>query len=225
MKKKILITGSKGLIGSKISEEFKKEYIFDYIDLKDGFDLTDEGKVDLYFKKNKNYYAVIIAHGYNPQQNTAKNDPLKVSSQEIRSYFEHNLISCFNVNRYYIKYNKKGRLINISSLYGLVSPNHKLYGKSYKHIGYSLSKASVIMMTKYLATLYGPNFLVNCIVIGGIYNSQIKKKFVKNYEEFVPHKKMMRSREVVPIFKFLLDKDNTYTNGSVLVSDGGWTSI
>ena len=225
MKKKILITGSRGLIGSKIFNELSSEYCFDQIDLKDGFDLTDEDIVDTYFKKNRGYYAVIVAHGNNPQKNRSSNDPLKVKSQEIRSYLEHNLISCFNVNRYFIKYNKSGRLINISSLYGLVSPNHKLYNKTFKHIGYSISKASIIMMTKYLATLYGPKFLINCIVIGGIYNSQIEKKFVKNYEAFVPHKRMMKSKETIPLFKFLLDKDNTYTNGSVLISDGGWTSI
>lgn len=225
MKSKILLTGHKGLIGSKIFKVLSSVYDFDVLDLKIGFDLSDEKKVDNFFKRNKNYYAVIIAHGYNPQQNQSSNDPLKINTEEIRQYMEFNLISCFNICRYYILNNRKGRIINFSSLYGIVSPNHKLYGKSFKHIGYALSKSSIIMMTKYLATLYSPNFLINCIVIGGIYNSKINKKFIKEYENSVPIKRMMFLEEVIPLINFLLDKKNTYTSGSTIVSDGGWTSI
>ena len=81
------------------------------------------------------------------------------------------------------------------------------------------------MLTKYLANLYSPNFLINCLVIGGIYNSKINKKFIKKYEDNVPIKRMMYADEVIPLLNFLLDKKNTYTSGSSIVSDGGWTSI
>ena len=225
MKKKILLTGHKGLLGSKIFKNLSSIYDFDLLDLKSGFDLSDEKKIDNYFKKNKNYYAVIMAHAYNPQKNKSSNNPLKINSDEVRKYMETNLITCFNICRYYILNNKKGRIINISSIYGVVSPNHKLYGNSFKHIGYALSKSSIIMLTKYLANLYSPNFLINCLVIGGIYNSKINKKFIKKYEDNVPIKRMMYADEVIPLLNFLLDKKNTYTSGSSIVSYGGWTSI
>ena len=88
-----------------------------------------------------------------------------------------------------IRRNKKGKIITISSLYGVVSPMHFLYKNSHKHIGYCLSKSSIIMMTKYLATLYGKNFNINSVVLGGVSNSEINKSFVKNYSKLNPKKK------------------------------------
>ena len=83
--------------------------------------------------------------------------------------------------------NKKGSIINISSIYGLVSPNQKLYdhidnsGSSYiKPISYSVSKSSLLNMTRYLATYWGKQGVrVNTLTLGGVYNGQ-DKKFVKN---------------------------------------------
>ena len=46
------------------------------------------------------------------------------------------------------------------------------------------------MMTKYLATLYGKNFNINSVVLGGVSNSEINKSFVKNYSKLNPKKKI-----------------------------------
>ncbi len=152
---KVIITGSEGLIGKQLVKDLSKKYEIIKLDLKLGHDLIDEKFISGFFKKNKLIHGLIICHGLNPQKDTKfDNDPLTLNTNSINFYLDTNLISPFNLCRHYIKNNKKGKIITISSLYGMVSPKHFLYEDSFKHIGYCLSKSSIIMMTKYLATLY-----------------------------------------------------------------------
>ena len=101
---------------------------------------------------------------------------------------------------------------------------HFLYKNSYKHIGYCMSKSSIIMMTKYLATLYAKNFNINSVVLGGVINNKINKKFIKNYSSINPKKRLMTPKETSAIFDFLLNKKSSYANGGIFTIDGGWTS-
>ncbi len=127
--------------------------------------------------------------------------------------------------------NKKGSIINISSIYGLVSPNQKLYdhidnsGSSYiKPISYSVSKSSLLNMTRYLATYWGKQGVrVNTLTLGGVYNGQ-DKKFVKKYEEKVPLERMANLNDYNGSIIFLLSDASSYMTGSNIIIDGGWTS-
>ena len=63
--KKIIITGSSGLIGKKISSYLKKKFKIIPIDFKLGHDLNDEYQVKEIFKKNKDCSYLIDLHGLN----------------------------------------------------------------------------------------------------------------------------------------------------------------
>jgi len=169
---------------------------------------------------------MIVCHAFNPVpiQESVKIDPVDVPLSEIRQYLEVNVISAYNVCRDFIKNNKSGTIINISSIYGLISPKHHLYRNFTKPIGYSLSKSAVIMMSKYLATYYAPDFRVNTVVLGGVFDKDIDSEFVRRYSENVPIGRMMNLTEITPVFDFLLDERSGYVTGSEFVVDGGWTS-
>ncbi len=223
--KKIIITGSEGLIGKKLKEYFTGKYKVISLDISLGHDLTDEKFVKDFFEKNTDIYGVIILHAYNPLplEDTIKIEPTDFKLSEIRDYLNVNVISAYDVCRHFIKNNKEGRIINVSSLYGEVSPKHHIYDNFTKHIGYSLSKSSVIMLTKYLATYY-TDYNINTVILGGIYQKELDKKFIEKYNSNVPKNRMMNVEEMTTGFDFLLDEKSTYITGTEIKIDGGWTS-
>lgn len=226
MKKKLVITGSEGLIGKKLVEHFKDTYEVLPLDRTLGHDLTDEAFVAEWFTENTGLYGIIVCHAYNPVPlpNAKKIEPLDVPLSEIRDYFEVNAVSAFSVCRHFIQNNKKGSIINITSLYGRLSPKHHIYKNFVKHIGYSMSKGAVSMMTKYLATYYAPDIRVNAVLFGGVADPNQDEDFVKKYSEHTPMKRLMNFDEVVSVFEFLLDERSSYVTGTEVHVDGGWTA-
>jgi len=223
--KKVVITGGEGLIGTKLKEYFKDKFEILSLDISLGHDLTDENFVKRFFKENKNLYGLIVLHAYNPLplKNTTKIEPVDFELNEIKDYLNVNVVSAFDVCRNFIKNNKKGKIVNVSSLYGEVAPKHHIYDNFTKHIGYSLSKSSVVMMTKYLATYY-PEFNINTVILGGVYQKEFDKNFVKKYNENTPIKRMMDVNEVTSCFDFLLKEESSYVTGTEIKVDGGWTA-
>lgn len=226
---KLVITGSEGLIGKKLCQHFGSRFDVLKLDLALGHDLTNEEFVKEWFRKNKNLYGMIVCHAYNPIIPPAKTkskriEPHDMSLQELRSYFEINSISAFDVCRNYIKNNKKGSIITISSIYGVRSPRHGIYKNYVKPIGYSLSKGALGMMTKYLAAYYTPNFRINTVVLGGVRAKRQDPIFVSRYSSHVPMKRLMNLSELTSVFDFLLDERSSYVTGAEIFVDGGWTA-
>ena len=130
-----------------------------------------------------------------------------------------------------MKKNGGGNIVNISSIYGLVSPDPSLYhakGESpsfFKPVAYSSSKSSLIAFTKYLAVYWAKdNIKVNTLVISGVLNNQ-DQLFLDNYNSRIPIGRMANADEFVPALILLSSGSNTYMTGSVLTIDGGWTAI
>ena len=157
--KKVLITGSEGLIGKKLKEALEHKYEVVGLDIKNDHDLTDEYFVKDWFKNNK-LDSMILCHAYNPIpfENSIKKEPHDEELDSIRKYLEVNVTSVFNLCCNFVKNNDSGSVINVSSVYGVGSPKHHIYNKFTKPIGYSLSKSSIILMTKYLACYYAPKY-------------------------------------------------------------------
>ncbi len=221
---KITITGSEGLIGLELCKFLKKKYKVQKLDIKLGHDLTNENFVKTWFKKNPsdaliNCFALNDSLDSKKKRNTLFNFPLEFFTK----YLEVNITSLFSVCREYARNNKKGTIVNFSSIYGMLSPKPGLYEKSHKDIAYGVSKAGVINMTKYLAIHLAPNIRVNCVVPGGVESNQ-SKKFIKNYSKYVPLQRMMKKNELNDIVNYLIRKESSYVTGSIFVIDGGWTS-
>ena len=127
----------------------------------------------------------------------------------------------------FFKPQKKGCIVNISSIYGLVSGDMKIYSKGDRRTPeiYGASKAGIINLTKYLAAYMAPfNIRVNSISPGGVFNNQ-DKKFLEKYSNKVALGRMARPEELQSALRFLIDKDSTYVTGENIVVDGGFTSL
>jgi NAD(P)-dependent dehydrogenase (short-subunit alcohol dehydrogenase family) len=128
--------------------------------------------------------------------------------------------------------NGKGSIINISSVYGMVSPNQKIYEyrhrgdkKFYKPVAYSVSKSGVYNFTRYLAAYWAKkNVRVNTLTLGGVFNNQ-DSQFLENYCGIIPKGRMAKEDEYNGAILFLASMASGYMTGSNLVIDGGWTII
>lgn len=118
-----------------------------------------------------------------------------------------------------------GSIINIASLYGVVSPNHRMYPGTGVHqpVAYSVSKAGVIALTRYLATMWANQGVrVNCITPGGVYN-QHTEMFASRYASLSPMGRMAQEEEMRGALIYLAASASAYCTGHNLVVDGGWT--
>lgn len=126
---------------------------------------------------------------------------------------------------------KKGSIINISSIYGNVSPVQDIYaykrknGKQwFKPAAYGLTKAAIINLTQYLATYWAKDGIrVNAISPAGIFNQQ-DQEFLDAYLQRMPMGRMAEPVEISGVVLFLASELSSYITGINLKVDGGWTA-
>ncbi len=119
----------------------------------------------------------------------------------------------------------KGSIINMASLYGVVSPHHTIYAGTgvNQPVAYSVSKHGVIGLTKWLATLWAPKGIrVNSITPGGIYNEHTDP-FLERFQQLNPIGRMSDKSELRGAVVYLAADASSHVVGHNLVVDGGWT--
>lgn len=133
-------------------------------------------------------------------------------------------LGCQVIGRHMLK-RGKGAIINIASIYGITSPNHRIYEGTdvAQPVAYSVSKAGVIALTRYLATLWAEKGVrVNSLTPGGVYDNQ-SDAFLRHYGRLSPTGRMADRREMRGALLYLASDASSYCNGHNLVVDGGWT--
>lgn len=119
-----------------------------------------------------------------------------------------------------------GSIVNISSTYGVVSPDPRIYGTSGVNspISYGASKAGVIQLTRYLAVHWRQrNIRVNCLAPGGVLDGQTDD-FVESYCARTPLGRMARPEDYQGPLLFAVSRASAYMTGAVVTVDGGWTA-
>lgn len=119
-----------------------------------------------------------------------------------------------------------GSIVTVSSVYGLVGPDHRIYeNQPFKSFpGYSASKAGVVGLTRWLATWWGKDGIrVNCLTPGGVYNDH-DPAFAAAYAHRTPMGRMADREELVGMMLFLLSDASAYCTGQNYVVDGGFTA-
>jgi len=127
---------------------------------------------------------------------------------------------------------KRGSIVNVASIYGLVAPDQSIYeyrrkrGESfYKPVAYSASKSGVLNLTRYLASYWASqNVRVNSLTIAGVFNNQ-EKDFLDAYCNRIPIGRMAASDEYNGTMIYLASQASSYMTGTNLIVDGGWTAI
>ena len=107
-------------------------------------------------------------------------------------------------------------MIFVSSTYGVVAPDHRLYiGENFKSIpAYSATKAGIIGLSKWLSTWLAPKKIrVNVVVPGGVKNKQ-SKKFIKNYSNKTPLGRMANRNEIFGIIEFKMLLFSCFISGN-----------
>ena len=221
---KIIVTGSEGLLGKEITSHLKKEHEVVSIDLVLGHDLTNEDFVRDWFSKNKADCLVnCFAMNDHVEEGKTRGTIFDLSLDSFKKFLDINLTSLFSVCREFARNNENGTIVNFSASTGIVSARPDLYNGGHKHPAYSISKAGVINLTKFLATHLAPRIRVNCIAPGGVEFDQ-DDKFKKAYAALTPMKRMMKKNELNKLVEFLCTSDSSYMTGSTIVVDGGWTT-
>jgi NAD(P)-dependent dehydrogenase (short-subunit alcohol dehydrogenase family) len=125
----------------------------------------------------------------------------------------------------------RGSIVNVSSIYGLLSPVQDLYefrraaGETFvKPVAYSVSKSAILNLTRYLATYWAKDGVrVNTLTLAGVWNDQ-PAEFLDAYSARVPMGRMLEAREALGAVVFLASDASSYVTGSNVVVDGGWSA-
>ena len=125
----------------------------------------------------------------------------------------------------------RGSIVNVSSVYGMLSPVQDLYEfrrrggeEFFKPVAYSVSKSALYNLTRYLATYWAKSGVrVNTLTLAGVANEQ-PQEFVEAYTARIPLGRMADAREVVGPVVFLAADASSYVTGANLVADGGWSA-
>lgn len=227
-------------MGDGLNDELKnisKKYEVEFFKV----DITKKEQVEEALKKIEkkmgvpsvliNNAALDAPPGSNPEENKSFEDYSLKTWQAVLDVNLTGVFICCQVIGGRMAKSGGGSIVNISSTYGLVSPNQNIYkyreklGKPFiKPISYSATKSALLNMTRYLATYWAEkNVRVNTLCPAGVFNNQ-DEEFVKNYTNLVPMKRMAKKNEYNGAILFLSSDASSYMTGSNLIVDGGWTA-
>ena len=246
--KVVLITGSGGMLGSALALEFIKEgaklWLTD----------TDKGSLENLARKlpKEKILGQLVLDVSAPEQ---VHDAFKKVNEEsgrldvlinnagigvFTPFWERDFADFMNVMAVnaggtflcikaalsIMKENYGGSIVNVGSIYGVISSDPSIYTDCSRinSEAYSASKAAVIQLTKYFSVhAKDHNVRVNCVSPGGIFNEQ-GEDFVKNYSTKTPMGRMAEYEEITGAVTFLSSEEASYINGQNLIIDGGLTA-
>jgi NAD(P)-dependent dehydrogenase (short-subunit alcohol dehydrogenase family) len=249
--KNILITGATGLLGLKLVQNFSEHNLIitdkseiSLQKLLDSFDksiqqnittvaidLADENQLHLLVEEVFNKFTTLDILINNAALTGSSSEPNYVAdfqNQDINSFrkaLNVNLIAPFYLSQKLFDKmvtSKNPKIINIASIYGLVTSRPSLYTNTLMEspVAYETSKAALIQLTKYLAARFAPKILVNAVAPGGISRNQ-DSNFIGRYLENVPLKRMANVEDIVNWVTWLASDDASYVTGQILSIDGG----
>ncbi len=134
------------------------------------------------------------------------------------------------IAKHFINAKRKGSIVNVSSMYGVVSPQPSAYVKHpqfHNPPAYGAAKAGVIQFSKYAATHYAPHGIrVNVIVPGAFPSDAVQKEqgFIGELTKRIPLERIGMPTEYAGPVVFLLSDLASYVTGAELRVDGGWTA-
>jgi|SRR5579875_77864 len=122
-----------------------------------------------------------------------------------------------------------GSIVNIASIYGMVSPDFRVYEgcpEMTNPPSYGFVKAGMIQLTRYFAVHFASRGVrVNSISPGGLFLESMPAHFVAEYEKRTPLGRMAGPNDLKGAAVFLASNASAYITGQNLVVDGGYTTL
>lgn len=254
--KVVFITGAAGHLGSAISKRLNaagahlfingrnKESLENLVQTLDpkagkiftlGFDVSNEDSVKEAVQKIQNEFARLdglVNNAFAPLSGSVYDTTV----EDFQECFNINVSAVFNLCQKFLpllqkeKTQQSSSIVNIASMYGMVSPDPSIYGDSGMNNPpfYGASKAAVIQMSRYLAChIADRGIRTNSVSPGPFPPENVSEKnpeFHKKLCSKNPLGRIGNPEEVAAAIHFLLSSDSSYINGINMPVDGGWTA-
>lgn len=159
-------------------------------------------------------------------------DPLGMTDEQWSIGIDGTLNSVFRCIREvvpYIEKSKSPRIINVSSMYGVVAPDFDVYKEFPESLNpphYGAAKAGVIQLSKYYASYLGEKGITVNTITPGPYPSEVvqeKEEFVEQLAKKTLLKRIGKPEDLAGAFVFLASEASGYITGQNIIVDGGWT--
>lgn len=219
MRKRALITGGSRGIGLAIREEFERNGIETLIPTRNELDLTSNLSIKNYLSSLTEPIDILVNNaGINPI-----GEFIHLNQYDIDETVHVNFLAPFLLIQTILPMmirQGSGRIVNLSSIWSVISkPKRSIYAST---------KAAINSLTKSLAVEYGQyNILVNAVAPGFV-NTELTKQNntdteIQKISETIPLKRLAEPGEIANLVYFLCSEKNTFITGQTILIDGGFT--
>tara|TARA_B100001173_G_C15879595_1_gene500885 strand:- start:139 stop:873 length:735 start_codon:yes stop_codon:yes gene_type:complete len=238
--KVIVVTGGNGLLGKSfvkainkaggipviadINEKSEMDYAYVKLDITSKKSII---KAIKYIDKKYGHIDGLINNAYPRNKNYGQLFE-NVDYEDFCDNLNMNLGGYFLTSQQFITYFQKqgyGNVINISSIYGVITPRFEIYNNTEMTtpVEYIAIKSALINLTKYMAKYFkGSNIRFNSVSLGGIFNNQ-PDSFIQGYNSYCLNKGMLDPKDINGVIIFLLSENSTFINGQNIIVDDGFT--
>ena len=238
--KVIVVTGGNGLLGKSfvkainkaggipviadINEKSEMDYAYVKLDITSKKSII---KAIKHIDKKYGHIDGLINNAYPRNKNYGQLFE-NVDYEDFCDNLNMNLGGYFLTSQQFITYFQKqgyGNVINISSIYGVITPRFEIYNNTEMTtpIEYIAIKSALINLTKYMAKYFkGSNIRFNSVSLGGIFNNQ-PDSFIQGYNSYCLNKGMLDPKDINGVIIFLLSENSTFINGQNIIVDDGFT--
>ena len=216
--KNILITGASKGIGKAIKDELLLHGYQCIAPTREELDISNPESIESFFQHN----TIQIDGLVNNAGINILGDIDTISLENMEQMMSTNILAPLHLIKQvskHMKSQKYGKIINISSIWGVRS-------KEYRTL-YSATKFALNGITKSLARELGPyNILVNAVAPGYVNTEMtqvnVPKEEQDKIKETIPLGRFAQPDEIAKLVVFLISDNNSYITGQTIIADGGF---